>query len=92
MSFNTFESTFLIANVDWLWAVHRSGDFQYKLDVVLLAPALYSLCADLAQVRLEFVICVCTCVSWVLTHSVSWKDECIISNYFTLFYPRRCGS
>lgn len=43
MSFNTFESTFLIVNVDWLWVVYGSGDFQYKLDVVLLAPVSYSL-------------------------------------------------
>lgn len=56
LHFNTFESTFLIANVDWLRLVYESGDFRYKLDMVLLAPALYSLCADSGQVCLEFVM------------------------------------
>lgn len=56
MHFNTFESTFLIANVDWLWLVYESGDFQYKLDMVLLAPVLYFPCADSGPVCLEFVM------------------------------------
>lgn len=85
--------------------VYESGDSQYKLDMVLLAAALYSHCADSAQVCSELVRkkkspnmlwstlrSICTCSREVLTHSILYHCQCLISKYFTHIYPRRQGS
>lgn len=105
LSFNAFESTFLIENVDWLqvciwvWRLsvqigHGSACSSFVLSLCWFSSGLFWTCEEKKSPNMLWSTLrpICTCSRGVLTHSILYHCQCLISKYFTHIYPRRQGS